>query len=136
MPINFEQNRLDNIIEYLRNTTGARILVDWEQLASANVSRSAPITMSLRAVPVGKILRLILARAGASIAVAPPLIINGEEVDRATIGGGDSVGVTETVYANIASGDVVDLALSPEGVGGDRADGADGSRDGEVAGRW
>ena len=39
----------------------------------------------------------------------------------------DTNGFTRTYYLNIESGDVVDLALTPVGPSGDRADGADGS---------
>ncbi|MGQ9590282.1 MAG: thrombospondin type 3 repeat-containing protein [Planctomycetota bacterium] len=55
------------------------------------------------------------------------LFLNGELLDTATIAGRDGVGVTRKVYANIASGDLVDLALGPTGIGGDRSDGSDGS---------
>ncbi len=55
------------------------------------------------------------------------LFVNGTEVDRAAIAGDDDAGVVRTYYAPISSGDIIDLALSPEGLNGDRIDGADGS---------
>ncbi|MCZ6794731.1 MAG: thrombospondin type 3 repeat-containing protein [Planctomycetota bacterium] len=55
------------------------------------------------------------------------LFVNGMELDRATLRGNDDIGVTRTVCTTIAEGDTIDLALTPEGVGGDREDGADGS---------
>ena len=55
------------------------------------------------------------------------LFINDQEIDMATIAGDDDIGVTRTVVADILEGDTVDLALTPEGIDGDRGDGADGS---------
>ena len=59
--------------------------------------------------------------------VTGALHVNGAIVDSATIAGNDAEGVTRTVNATINPGDVVDLSLSPVGLGDDRADGADGS---------
>ena len=50
---------------------------------------------------------------------------NGVLVDSAATN--DTNGLTRTYFLNIESGDVVDLALTPVGTGGDRSDGADGS---------
>jgi hypothetical protein len=50
------------------------------------------------------------------------LYINGVQQDAATITGNDGIGVNRTWYANIHSGDVIDLALTPNA-----NDGADGS---------
>ena len=51
------------------------------------------------------------------------LLVNGEEVDTATIDGTDGTGVVRTVSLVANPGDVFDLALTPNG-----ADGSDGSR--------
>ncbi len=55
------------------------------------------------------------------------LLVNGDELDKATIAGNDSVGVTRTVKVAVQIGDTIDLAHSPEGLCGNRNDGADGS---------
>jgi len=55
------------------------------------------------------------------------LFVRGIEVDRATIGGNDGAGVARTHVADLAVGDLIELAVGPLGLGGDRADGADGS---------
>jgi hypothetical protein len=55
------------------------------------------------------------------------LFINGIEVDRATIGGSDGGGVQRSVAAPVLRGDRIDLALSPEGEGGDRRSTSDSS---------
>ncbi|MCZ6794106.1 MAG: lamin tail domain-containing protein [Planctomycetota bacterium] len=55
------------------------------------------------------------------------LFVNGAQVDRASIAGGDGVGVMRTVVRNIAVDDVIDLALTPEGPDRQRGDGSDGS---------
>ena len=55
------------------------------------------------------------------------LFIGDKEVDRATLAGGDEFGVNRVVIADIKEGDTIDLAITPEGVCGDRHDGSDGS---------
>jgi len=50
------------------------------------------------------------------------LFVNGVQKDAWTIGPTDGVGVNRTFFANVNTGDVIDLALTPNG-----ADGADGS---------
>ncbi|MCA9150896.1 MAG: hypothetical protein KDA92_16405, partial [Planctomycetales bacterium] len=51
------------------------------------------------------------------------LFVNGEQVDTATIAGNDGAGVVRKFYVNANPGDVIDLALTPNG-----NDGSDGSR--------
>jgi len=52
------------------------------------------------------------------------LLVNGVELDRATTND-TGAGVTRGVYTTIATNDLVELALTPEGAGGDPSDGAD-----------
>ncbi len=52
---------------------------------------------------------------------------NGVEIGASTIAGGDGVGVSGSVAANLAVGDHIDLALSPLGTDDTFADGCDGS---------
>jgi hypothetical protein len=58
--------------------------------------------------------------------VTGKLFVNGEEVDSATIAGNDGVGVERKFYVNANPGDVIDLALTPQGLTND-GDGSDGS---------
>ena len=53
------------------------------------------------------------------------LFINGVEVDSGATD--DTTGFTRTYLADLSSGDIIDLALTPVGPGGDPADGNDGS---------
>jgi hypothetical protein len=59
--------------------------------------------------------------------VSGHLFLNGRELDRQAIGGGDVTGVRRTEIAEIAAGDIIELAVSPVGPSGDRSDGSDGS---------
>ena len=59
--------------------------------------------------------------------VAGSLHINGKQVDFEAIEGTDGEGVERTFYANVAKGDLIDIALTPEGPDGSNGDGADGS---------
>ena len=55
------------------------------------------------------------------------LFVNGAEVDSAAISGNDGTGVIRGYFVEVGAGDVIDLALTPVGPTGDRADGSDGS---------
>jgi hypothetical protein len=57
--------------------------------------------------------------------VGGKLFINGVEVDSGATD--DTTGFTRTYLADLSSGDIIDLALTPVGPSGDIADGADGS---------
>ena len=59
--------------------------------------------------------------------VSGHLFLNGEEIDTATIAGNDGVGVTQVVQVDLDEGDIVELAHTPVGPGGDTGDGSDGS---------
>ncbi|MBI4324666.1 MAG: hypothetical protein HY674_05325, partial [Chloroflexi bacterium] len=58
--------------------------------------------------------------------VTGSLHLNGQQLDYRTIAGNDSTGQVRRVYANLKKDDILDLALTPEGLN-DRGDGADGS---------
>jgi hypothetical protein len=58
--------------------------------------------------------------------VTGSLHINGVMVDSRVVPGNDTTGEFRTYYANLTPGDIVDLALSPEGVA-NRSDGSDSS---------
>jgi hypothetical protein len=55
---------LTAVIDYLRDTTGANIFVNWHALAAAGVDQSTPIELSLHNVKFSKALSVILAIAG------------------------------------------------------------------------
>ncbi len=55
------------------------------------------------------------------------LFHNGNELGKISVGGGDAVGFEEVAIVNIEDGDLIDLAITPEGPSGNRSDGSDGS---------
>ncbi len=59
--------------------------------------------------------------------VTGKLFHNSVLLSSATIAGGDTAGVKRAVRVTLSEGDIIDLALTPEGVGGDLSDGSDGS---------
>ena len=59
--------------------------------------------------------------------VTGSLHINGKQIDFFAITGGDTEGVTRTIYTEIEVDDAIDLALTPVGPSGDTGDGSDGS---------
>ena len=59
--------------------------------------------------------------------ISGSLNVNGKQVAKATVPGGDEVGATGIYYLNAAPGDIIDLGLTPEGPSDGRSDGSDGS---------
>ncbi len=66
VPIQFEANKLVNVIDYLRNTTGVNFFVNWPVLEAAGIEKDYPITLQLSNVPAEQALRLVLQQASAS----------------------------------------------------------------------
>ena len=58
--IDFNQIALADALEYLRDTTGMNIFVNWAALESIGVDQSTPITVKLRQIGVRKLLDLML----------------------------------------------------------------------------
>lgn len=65
LPVNFEARRLDNVIDYFRNTTGLNMTVNWPALAEIGIEPDAPITLQLEQVPAETALRLVLEQVSA-----------------------------------------------------------------------
>ncbi len=64
IPIDFDANQFQNVIEYLRNVTGVNFVVNWRALQSVNIRRDDPVTLQLTNVAAEKALRLILDQVG------------------------------------------------------------------------
>ena len=67
IPVEFRANQFQNVIEYLRNVTGANVFVQWTALEAAGIERETPITMQLQNVAAEKALRLVLDEAGGDL---------------------------------------------------------------------
>ena len=61
--LNFQGVAFSDVIDFLRDVSGANIFVNWKTLENANVDPNTPITLRLRNVPVGEALDLILSAA-------------------------------------------------------------------------
>ncbi|GAB4186323.1 MAG: hypothetical protein Kow00105_00830 [Phycisphaeraceae bacterium] len=77
VPINFEANRLANVIDYLRNTTGANFFVNWPVLEAAGVDQDTLITLNLTNVPAEQALELVLRQVGSEFDPIGYSIIDG-----------------------------------------------------------
>ncbi len=77
VPISFEANKLVNVIDYLRNTTGVNVFVNWAAIEAAGVEPDAPITLQLSNVPAEQALRLVLAQVGSEFDPVTYSIIDG-----------------------------------------------------------
>ncbi|MFA7235981.1 MAG: adenylate/guanylate cyclase domain-containing protein [Phycisphaeraceae bacterium] len=67
IPVDLRANQLANVIEYLRNVTGANFVVQWRSLEAAGITKETPITMQLNNVAAERSLRLILDEAGGEL---------------------------------------------------------------------
>ncbi|MFA7237196.1 MAG: hypothetical protein WC058_10050 [Phycisphaeraceae bacterium] len=67
IPVDFRANQLANVMEYLRNVTGANFVVQWRSLEAAGITKETPITMQLNNVAAERALRLILDEAGGDL---------------------------------------------------------------------
>ncbi len=70
VPLTFPGDRLFNVLDFLRSTTGVDIYVNWPALRNAGVDTDTIITMDLKNVPADKGLELILEQASAG-AITP-----------------------------------------------------------------
>ena len=66
VPINFEANRLINVIDYFRNTTSLNFFVNWPALEAIGVEQDTPVSLQLNNVPADRALTLVLQQAGAA----------------------------------------------------------------------
>ena len=57
--LRFNANSFSDVIDFLRDITGANIYVDWKSLEAASISRDAPVTTKLRDIKFSKALKLI-----------------------------------------------------------------------------
>ncbi|MBI1372771.1 MAG: hypothetical protein GC159_08425 [Phycisphaera sp.] len=67
IPVSFDANRLENVIEYLRNVTGVNFFVNWRALEGAGIEPGSTVTLNLANVPADKALKLILDQVGGDL---------------------------------------------------------------------
>ena len=60
VPISFDANPLESVIDYIRETTGANIFVNWPALNEAGIEQDTPISLTLTNVQADKALELVL----------------------------------------------------------------------------
>jgi len=61
--VNFQADRLTNVLELIRNQTGVRIVENWNRLEAAGVERDLPISLKLADTAASKVLELVLQQA-------------------------------------------------------------------------
>ena len=61
----FENNELSSVIDFIRQSTGLNLFVNWTALEQAGISQDLPITLRLTNVPALQALKLVLAQASA-----------------------------------------------------------------------
>lgn len=61
---NFANVPLGDCIDFVRDASGANIVVDWKNLATVNITKDTLINLRLRDTPLRKVLDLVLSEAG------------------------------------------------------------------------
>lgn len=61
--LNVDGQSLSKVVSYLRDISGANIVVNWKVLEDAGVSRDTPISLQVRELPLHKMLQLVLDQA-------------------------------------------------------------------------
>jgi hypothetical protein len=62
--LRFDQIGFSDVVDFLRDVTGANIQVDWASLEKVKVDRNAPVSARLRDVKLSKVLDVFLADVG------------------------------------------------------------------------
>src|SRR5437762_849899 len=62
--MNFSGVAFADVIDFLRDVSGANIHVDWKILEAAGIGKDAPVNLRLRSVSLRKVLGLVLREAG------------------------------------------------------------------------
>lgn len=57
---------LQKVIDYLRQVSGANIVVDWKVLETAGIDKETPVTLNVRDLSLRKMLQLVLSQASGS----------------------------------------------------------------------
>ncbi|MCC7145650.1 MAG: hypothetical protein IT443_04320 [Phycisphaeraceae bacterium] len=63
IPMNFEGARLDEVLSYIRSTTGVSLYINWAALSEAGIEPGMPVTVQLDNVTVERALQLVLDQA-------------------------------------------------------------------------
>jgi hypothetical protein len=70
--LNVDGVTLERALNYLRDTSGANIVIEWKILEAVGVARETPITLQVRNLPLRKMLQLVLDQASPNA----PLVYN------------------------------------------------------------
>ncbi len=65
--INFQDTALYDVMEFLRDVSGANVHVNWKALEAAGIKRDGTVTLKLRDVSLRKVLNLVLSEAGSGL---------------------------------------------------------------------
>jgi type II secretory pathway component GspD/PulD (secretin) len=67
--VNFDGTALRDVVDFIRDVSGADIVVEWTALEKAKIGPDAPVTLRMKNVPLDQVLRLILDSAAGDKAV-------------------------------------------------------------------
>ncbi len=99
------------VVKLLRNETGTNIVVNWNALTNAGVSRQTPISLTLRSVPFKKVLSIVLQQAQGSSGTTLGYSIDEGVI---TISTKDQLAQLSVVRVY----DITDLLIQPPNFGG------------------
>lgn len=73
IPVDFDNQRLVAVIDFIRLTAGVDIFVNWPSLETAGIEQDTPITINLQSAPASEVLRLTLQQATATAGNITPI---------------------------------------------------------------
>lgn len=141
--LNVEGVTLDRAITYLRDSSGANIVVNWRVLEAVGVAKETPISLQVRNLPLRKMLQLVLDQASPN----SPLVYNidsnvvqittQEEADKQML---TKVYVVDDLVMapNVKSAPTLNLGQTTQqaGQGGGGFGGGSGNMGGQSGGLW
>jgi hypothetical protein len=89
--VSFSGAPISEVIDFLRDVSGANLVVEWRVLESAGIDRNAPVTLRAKNVKFGRVLDLVLSGvAGGTVPLGYSVddniirVSTGEDLDRVT----------------------------------------------------
>jgi general secretion pathway protein D len=105
--ITAEQQGLERVLNFLRESSGSNIFVNWKALEAAGIDRNSPVTISLKEIPFRKALQTILAEVGGGTANL------GYTIDDGIITVSTRDDLNSAKYQTVKVFDVRDLLVQP-----------------------
>lgn len=76
VPVNFEENRLEDVLKFVQTVTNLNMDVDWPSLSTANIDKETQVSMKLTNVPVRTVLDRVMEKLSPDAATGAGWTVN------------------------------------------------------------